>query len=552
MSLATRITVVVLLVLSIGAVAAGVAFHRSVRRALENELQGRLDARIAWLNGALDVELDDGEVQLDAPSEPVGLAEYWQVATADGRILWAAAGKPSGEVLQRSKTLHIGDSAAPPTPGNAFVSAEQAESTTTHGRRAGWTRVPLSEIPSVALNAARGSIAGFTPTAAERRLRIKKKDANAGAIYDLAGTTAGREYVIRVSATGEVQRINDQAINPFTEYELPEGSRHVELVLNAQMPAAAAQQELRRLARILWITGPLFLMATGSLLAILIRWQLRPLSRMARQAAKIGPATADERIEPAGSSLELVGLRQAINSMLSRLAEGLDRERRFASIAAHELRTPLAQMRATIDVILRRTRDAGEYRQSLQEISTDVDRLEKLVGGLLQLARSADSFKSYAHPISLGQLLRSLKINLPEPGHDLFVCGDAQLLQSAIQNVLDNAARYAPHEPPQVRIETEPKIIRLLISDRGPGVPPDDRERIFEPLTRLHPTQNAVEGFGLGLAVARATVRGFGGDLTCQARSDDLPGAVFVFTFQKGAPPAGVPLDEPQPASSLH
>src|SRR5687768_1745786 len=220
MSLATRITIVVLGVLGICAVVAGVAFHRSVRRALENELQGQLDARIAWLNGALDVEFDDGEVQLDAPAEPAGLAEYWQIATVDGRILWSVSGNPPAQAIARSRQVALGDTAAPAIPGSALVSADEASAGPTQGRRAGWTRVALTEIPALAIDAARRSVPGFTPTAAERRVRVKKKDAPSGGLYDLVGSANGREYVVRTTATGEIQRVNDQAINPFTEYEL--------------------------------------------------------------------------------------------------------------------------------------------------------------------------------------------------------------------------------------------------------------------------------------------------------------------------------------------
>ena len=96
MSLATRITLLVAALLALCGVAAGAAFHRAVRRSLDAELQGRLDARLAWLTAALDVELEDGELQLNAPDDPPGsdAAPHWQVAAADGRVLWASPAAP--------------------------------------------------------------------------------------------------------------------------------------------------------------------------------------------------------------------------------------------------------------------------------------------------------------------------------------------------------------------------------------------------------------------------------------------------------------------------
>src|SRR5687768_13668685 len=116
MSLATRITILVTALLGACGLAAGVAFHRAARRSLEAELQGRLDARLSWLAGALDVELEDGELQLDAPDEPPGgdAALHWQVATTEGRVLWASAAPLPKEPLSRSRTVTFGRADAAP------------------------------------------------------------------------------------------------------------------------------------------------------------------------------------------------------------------------------------------------------------------------------------------------------------------------------------------------------------------------------------------------------------------------------------------------------
>jgi signal transduction histidine kinase len=250
-----------------------------------------------------------------------------------------------------------------------------------------------------------------------------------------------------------------------------------------------------------------------------------------------------------------VRLRETLNAMVERLAEGLARERRFASTAAHELRTPLTQLRLSVEVALSRPRETGEYQETLRQALQDIDRLQRLVGHLLFLARDHGATVRTPVPL-LDVLARALRAcgstaALPVTERPVYVMGNADLLESALRNVLENAARYAPRRAPELRL-TLPEIqdgvhpstapsVTLEIADFGPGVPPEDRERIFEPLTRLNPGRRAggggggdPEGFGLGLTVARNAVRACGGDLVCAARGDGQSGAAFVFTFALG------------------
>ena len=217
-------------------------------------------------------------------------------------------------------------------------------------------------------------------------------------------------------------------------------------------------------------------------------------------------------------------------------------ERRFSAVAAHELRSPLAQLRTTIEVALRRERSVGEYQSALQETLADVERLQALMERLLELTRLGDSAALKGHPVSLSAIAKkaardhdAVELSLDETEEELLVAGDEQLLNRAIGNVLENAARYAPQAPPAIRIEQDNGQVRLVVADRGPGVPEAEREGIFEPLARLDAARSIASsssGFGLGLSVARSTVRAFGGDLVCRARADGQSGAEFVFSFR--------------------
>ena len=557
MPLATRITLLVTALLGTCGFAAGAAFHRAARRSLEAEIQGRLDTRLAWLAGALDVELEDGELQLDARAEPAGgdAAQHWQIAATDGRVLWASPGPEPAEAVTRSRTVSFGTpDAAPVAPSLITAGDDTRDQAPGDAGRAGWRAVSPSDLPPAASAAVARAAPGLEVREAYRKTRLKKRPAAGDTAFEVRGAAGGRAYALRLDAAGNVLRVKDSAVDPFAEYELPADAARVDLVLTARASAAEARDELSRLSRTLWSVGPLALATTAVGLALLIRWQLRPLARMAEQAAAVGPSAPASRIEPVGSGAELVRLRDAMNGMIARLAEGLKRERRFAADAAHELRSPLGEMRATVEVALRRPRGAAEYREALETVAGDLLRLQNLVVGLLQLTR-ADAAGVRGEPVSLPAVLRRAAaqhpatldgVGLRDPGdgdvdgaNGPWVAGDPELLHAAVSNVLANAARYAPREPPTVRVEAGPEDeARVIISDRGPGVGEPDRERIFEPLTRLDAARTAAgpDGFGLGLSVARATARAFGGNLICRARADGAGGAEFVLTLRRVEP----------------
>lgn len=333
----------------------------------------------------------------------------------------------------------------------------------------------------------------------------------------------------------------DPQPNP-TAYRLPDGSTGARLRLSARVSTHEMGEELERLAGVLWTVGVSALFLVGLALAFLIRWQLAPLSAMAHEASRIEPGAVGQ-IVSSGSALEYVRLRRALNQMLERMAGALERERSFASMAAHELRSPLAQLRTGLELTLRRDRPPAEYQAAMREALSDVARLEKLVGGLLQLTRLDRLKPAPTGDVPLAQVLRqAIRASGSAgplgglPPDAIRVEGDEWLLTIAVQNVLANAARYAPAAPPEWNCTVEAETVQVAISDSGPGVAAADRERIFEPLTRLEQARTIGEpsqGFGLGLAIARAAVQACHGKLLCQGRADAKPGAEFVFVLKR-------------------
>jgi signal transduction histidine kinase len=472
-------------------------------------------------------------MDFDSGRQPERAAPYWSIRTADGKLLWASEENPDGAELQSiSRTRTFGKPEWPSIPGDKL----EPEG-----------RIHLTLVPPAVLQSAREHLSGIPITEAYQR---KEKGET---VFILKGRSGDIAWNIRLAASGKVLKseqksaASEKPAKGFADYSWPRDRGKLELVLAARAPAGEMRRQLGRIASALWAVGPLTLAISGTLLILLVRWQLRPLAQMAEQASRIGPGNAVERIGPAGAGGECLKLRDSINSMLERLAEGLERERRFASSAAHELRTPLAQLKTSAELALRRERGASEYREALVEILADAGRLEKLISGLLHLARSCHPEPARGSPVRLADLLKkAFKNGGPGPvsggarAERLLIQGDAELLSSAIANVLENAARYAPGSPPEPRVEAGGNLVQLVIADRGPGVPESDRARIFEPLTRLDPAGTGAApaaGFGLGLAIARSTARAFGGELACRGRSDGAPGAEFVFTFLKSASP---------------
>lgn len=335
--------------------------------------------------------------------------------------------------------------------------------------------------------------------------------------------------------------VSAEKSGPFPSYSTGRKHGKIEVRVDARESSARLERELQRLAWALWTIGPASVLALVVILGFFIKWQLAPLAAMSKEASVIGPSNTELRIAPAGTSIELVRLRESINGMVERLAKGMARERQFSAMAAHELRTPLTQLRLSIEIALNKERDGAEYKDTLKQSLIDIERLQKLVGNLLFLTRAIDSAemrRDVALERVVAQAMKSCgsRAAVASDLQALHVAGNQELLESAVRNVLENAAHYAPGEPPQIRADVAEKHVHLSIADSGPGVPEADRERIFEPLTRLDEARTVgtePDGFGLGLTVARYAVRACGGDLFCKARPDGKNGAVFEFTLAR-------------------
>lgn len=255
------------------------------------------------------------------------------------------------------------------------------------------------------------------------------------------------------------------------------------------------------------------------------RSALKPVARITATARQISRGDLRRRIEGVDTKDEVGELATTLNGMIARLAETVDRERRFTADASHELRTPLAAIETSVDVTLSRDRGADEYRHTLDAVRLQAHRLTALTRQLLLLSRlDSEQAQREFEKLDLPSLVEAVAATFweehPEarvtvdPGTEaLQVRGDVELLARAILNILENAAVHVgPSVALTVRISKRagPPRAVVTISDDGPGIPPELAPEVFQRFRRGDASRTR-GGSGLGLAIVEATVELHGG-----------------------------------------
>jgi len=281
---------------------------------------------------------------------------------------------------------------------------------------------------------------------------------------------------------------------------------------------------------------PLLLLAP--LLALVVGWvaalTLRPLRAVAddvrrRDEQSLAP------LPTAGLPEEVAPLVSALNALLARLGQSFDTQRAFVSDAAHELRSPLTALKLQIQV-LRRAADDAARADALDALAAGIDRAARLVEQLLALARSEPGAPAPAlETLDLAELVRrALADTLPQArareveltlGADtpVLLRGERSGLAALVRNLADNAVRHAPRGS-QVELRVEPAAdggALLTVDDAGPGIPPAERERVFDRFYRSGEPQ--APGSGLGLAIVKSIADQHGATLDL-GRSESLGG----------------------------
>jgi heavy metal sensor kinase len=303
-------------------------------------------------------------------------------------------------------------------------------------------------------------------------------------------------------------------------------------------------------------TIPLALLLASAGGYFLARKSLAPVVAMSSQAGRIGAANLHERLAVQNERDELGHLAKSFNSLLDRLGESFERQRRFMADASHELRTPIAILRGEAEVALsQQARSLEEYRESLRVLHHEAERLTHIVEDLFTLTRAdAGQYPLQPRDFYLEELVgecvhsartlalaKKISLNFEEASESP-IRADESLLRRMILNLLDNAIKYTP-EGGRVTVtcrRTADEYV-LSITDTGGGIPADLQPRIFERFFRADKARSRSEndggGAGLGLSISRWIAEAHHGRL--ELTRSDSSGSTFTAYLPAGpTPPA--------------
>jgi two-component system OmpR family sensor kinase len=296
-------------------------------------------------------------------------------------------------------------------------------------------------------------------------------------------------------------------------------------VADPRQPIESAQAGLRKTYLAVGLAALLISVAVAVSVANLIT---RPLRRMAGVASAVDAGELTHRIGDVGTSNEVTMLAESFDHMLDRLESAFTLQREFVSDASHELRTPLTVLRGQLELLAREADNEEAGARTIEMLLRELHHMSRLVDDMLVLARAEAGELVEPRPIELEDYLEDLERDLPLFGErDFHVEGprhgtltaDPDRLSQVLRNLVKNAVSHTEHGD-RVTVALRPRGDRLLFSvaDGGPGIPPEQLERVFDRFYRTDMGRARDEGgSGLGLAIARAIVKAHGGRIWAES-----------------------------------
>jgi two-component system, OmpR family, heavy metal sensor histidine kinase CusS len=292
------------------------------------------------------------------------------------------------------------------------------------------------------------------------------------------------------------------------------------------------------------------ILAAGVIAITVTKRGLRPLAEMTRSFKRVGPTHLNERVPPTGWPRELQPLALAFDDMLDRLEDSFTRLSQFSADIAHEIRTPVANIRGEAEVALTRPRTPEEYREVIESNVSECERLSGIIDNLLFLAR-AETAQGQIQRTSFDGRAEIAKIaafyqTIAEEQQIVIACdgagtifADPLLFVRAVSNLVENALRFTPAGGRiQISITTDENESRLSVSDTGCGIPQKHISRIFDRFYRVDPSRSA-GGAGLGLALVKSIAELHGGAATIKSTIDHGTVVTLSFPHQRDSAVAG-------------
>lgn len=288
---------------------------------------------------------------------------------------------------------------------------------------------------------------------------------------------------------------------------------------------------LRTFKVFLLIVFPLTILLTGVGSILIVQLSLRPLTSFSQQIGLITEKRLHERVDSQGVDSELKYLASSFNVTMNRLEKAFQAQRDFLSDASHELRTPTAVIKSTVDVTLRRERSGVEYREALETVKDAAERMGGLIDRLLKLSRLDAEQSEKKERVNLKDILKTaLKTITPlaeaqeidmytERAEDVTVEGDKDQLVELFLSILDNSIKYnRPKGSVSLSLARLDNWAVIKVADTGIGIAPEALGKVFERFYREDMSRGEIPGTGLGLPIAKGIAESHGGRIVVESR----------------------------------
>ncbi len=318
-------------------------------------------------------------------------------------------------------------------------------------------------------------------------------------------------------------------------------------VLQVGLSEGDLHDTLRILLLIIALAYPLTLVVTSAGGVFLAGRALAPIDSLTRVAKTISAEDLSQRIDMRLPDDEVGRLAHTFNDMIERLDQAFRRQRQFAADASHELRTPLTAIKGQVEVALQRERDHESYEKVLHAVNDEVDRMIRLTGSLLTLARAdAGQLPITKETVDLGQTVtdavgqmvpaanaKGIELEV-RPGPVIRLLADEDLLLQLMLNLLDNAVKYTTdHGSVGVTWALEDGQAAVYVSDTGAGISAEHLDRIFDRFYRVDSARaHADGGAGLGLSISRWIAEAHGGSIAAESKPGS--GSTFIVRLPLG------------------
>ncbi|WP_177229068.1 sensor histidine kinase [Pustulibacterium marinum] len=276
---------------------------------------------------------------------------------------------------------------------------------------------------------------------------------------------------------------------------------------------------------------------------ILAGGAIKPVQKITNTANLITKENLNQRITLPKNKDELFLVTKSINDLLDRIEEALQREKQFTSDASHQLRTPLAVLKGTLEVLIRKERNCKEYETKITSSIQEIDRISDIVDQLLLLARfnkneQLINKENFATTTLIDDIIQRFRKQISEKNIAVYIKDDhcqelftsKYYLELILENLLSNAIKYSPiNSKITIKLSQENNKPYIYIEDQGIGIAKDEFDKIYNPFYRINPSDRKIKGNGLGLSIVKKASEMIHAPITMH--SEEGKGTTFKITI---------------------